>query len=98
MGDFNAPDMIPGQSYEYITACGWIDTYQVAQFKDCGITVPGVIDGWREKLAGKKVDGMRLDYIWCSKRKEILSSRVVFNGLKEPVVSDHFGVLIETKE
>ena len=98
MGDFNAPDVIPGQSYEHVTACGWIDTYQVAQFKDCGITVPGIIDGWREKLAGKKVDGMRLDYIWCSKRNEILSSRVVFNGMKEPVVSDHFGVLIETKE
>ena len=75
MGDFNAPDVILGQSYEHITACGWIDTYQIAQFKDCGITVPGVIDGWREKLAGKKVDGMRLDYIWCSKRKEILSSQ-----------------------
>ena len=98
MGDFNAPDVIPGQSYEHVTACGWLDTYQIAQFKDCGITVPGVIDGWREKLAGKKVDGMRLDYIWCNKKKEILSSRVVFNGLKEPVVSDHYGVLIETKE
>lgn len=98
MGDFNAPDVIPGQSYEHITSCGWIDTYQVAQFKDCGITVPDVIDGWREKLAGKKVDGMRLDYIWCSKRNEILSSRVVFNGMKEPVVSDHYGVLIEIKE
>ena len=47
---------------------------------------------------GKKVDGMRLDYIWCNKKKEILSSRVVFNGLKEPVVSDHYGVLIEIKE
>ena len=44
------------------------------------------------------MDGMRLDYIWCNKKKEILSSRVVFNGLKEPVVSDHYGVLIEKKE
>ena len=52
----------------------------------------------KKKLAEKKVDGMRLDYIWCNKKKEILSSRVVFNGLKEPVVSDHYGVLIEIKE
>ncbi|MBP3684579.1 MAG: endonuclease/exonuclease/phosphatase family protein [Oscillospiraceae bacterium] len=98
LGDFNAPDGIPGQSYEHIAACGWFDTFQSAHSKDSGITVPGVIDGWREKLDGKKVDGMRLDYIWCSKQKDILSSRVVFNGTKEPVVSDHFGVLIEVKE
>ena len=70
----------------------------IAECKDAGITVPGIVDGWREKLAGKQVDGMRLDYIWCSHKIEISSSRVVFNGIKEPVVSDHFGVMIETKE
>ncbi len=98
LGDFNAPDVIPGQSYERIAAGGWVDTYRIAECKDAGITVPGIVDGWREKLAGKQVDGMRLDYIWCSHKIEISSSRVVFNGIKEPVVSDHFGVMIETKE
>lgn len=98
LGDFNAPDAILGQSYEYIVASGWVDTYRVARCRDDGITVPGVIDGWREKLAGKRVEGMRLDYIWCSRKKEIRSSRVMFNGVKEPVVSDHFGVLVEVKE
>ena len=98
LGDFNAPDVVPGQSYEHIVACGWIDTFRIAQVKDSGITVPGVIDGWREKLKGKQVDGMRLDYIWCSRKKEVLSSRVMFSGRKEPVVSDHFGVLVEVKE
>lgn len=98
LGDFNAPDVVRGQSYELIIACGWFDTYQIARFRDGGITVPGIIDGWREKLAGKKINGMRLDYIWCSRRKEVLSSRVIFNGVNEPVVSDHFGVLIEVKE
>ena len=98
LGDFNAPDQVRGESYEYIVACGWRDTYQAAIYKDSGITVPGVIDGWREKLDGRKVEGLRLDYIWCSHKKEIRSSRVMFNGSREPVVSDHFGVLIETKE
>ena len=98
MGDFNAPDVIPGQSYAHMVSCGWTDTYRIAQFKDCGITVPGVIDGWREKLQGKRIDGMRLDYIWCNQKKEVVSSRVMFNGMKEPVVSDHFGVLIQIKE
>ena len=98
LGDFNAPDQVLGQSYEHIVACGWVDTYKIAQYKDSGITVPGIIDGWREKLIDKNVEGMRLDYIWCSQRKEIFSSRVVFNGMKEPVVSDHFGVMIQVKE
>ena len=79
-------------------ASGWYDTFQLARFKDCGITVPGAIDGWREQRKGKRSDGMRLDYIWCSRKKEILSSRVMYNGQKEQIVSDHFGVLIETKE
>ncbi len=98
LGDFNAPDTIPGQSYEHIIACGWVDTYQTAAIRDSGVTVPGIIDGWSEIPAGRRSDGMRLDYIWCSQKKEILSSRVMFNGNREPVVSDHFGVLIETRE
>lgn len=98
MGDFNAPDTVPGQSYEHIVASGWIDTYKVAHIKDDGITVPGPIDGWRDPQNREAAKGMRLDYIWCSQRKEIVSSRILFNGLKEPVVSDHYGVLIEVKE
>lgn len=98
MGDFNAPDMIRNQSYDFIRAQNWQDTYHLAYQHDSGITVPGIIDGWREKLAGQKIDGMRLDYIWSSRWPDVLTSRVVFNGVCEPVVSDHFGILIETKE
>lgn len=98
LGDFNAPDIVPDQSYGHIRSCGWTDTYRAALIKDRGITVPGVIDGWRGRINEENIDGMRLDYIWCSSKTEILSSRVVFNGSKEPVVSDHFGVMIEVKE
>lgn len=98
MGDFNAPDIVPGQSYEHILHCSWVDTYQVAAEKDFGITVPDVIDGWRDKLNDIKRTGMRLDYIWCSRNVCVRSFRVIFNGSNRPVVSDHFGVLINTKE
>ena len=97
LGDFNAPDVAVGQSYDHIAAGGWFDTYRIAASRDSGITVPGIIDGWRDKVK-EDVSGMRLDYIWCSQKKEIISSRVMFNGGKEPIVSDQFGVLIETKE
>ena len=98
LGDFNAPDTVHGQSYEHMVASGWYDTFQQAQRRDSGITVPGAIDGWRDHRTGSRSDGMRLDYIWCSRKKDILSSRVMYNGVKEQVVSDHFGVLIETAE
>ncbi len=98
LGDFNAPDQVRGESYDTVAGSGWIDTYKTAAHKDCGITVPGIIDGWRDKLTDKEANGMRLDYIWCSRPREVLFSRVVFNGMKEPIVSDHFGVMIEAKE
>lgn len=98
LGDFNAPDTVHGQSYEHIVSSGWYDTWQIARHRDCGITVSGAIDGWREQRKSWPEQGVRLDYIWCSQKKEVLSSRVVFNGTKEPVVSDHYGVLIEVKE
>lgn len=98
MGDFNAPDSIHGQSYEHIVASGWFDTYALARSRDSGITASGTIDGWKQRSVFKKEEGMRLDYIWCSRKQEIRSSRIMFNGTKEPMVSDHYGVLIETKE
>ena len=98
LGDFNAPDALPNQSYDHILSCGWADTYREAQVKDSGITVPGSIDGWREGKALSDAAGMRLDYIFCSQKPKIRASRVLFSGAREPVVSDHFGILIEEKE
>lgn len=98
MGDFNAPDTVHGQSYEHMAASGWFDTFQLAHSRDSGITVAGAIDGWRQRPVFNMENGMRLDYIWCSRKQDIRASRVLFNGVKEPVVSDHFGVLIDIKE
>jgi len=98
MGDFNAPDSIPGQGYEQIVASGWIDTYTVAASRDGGITAHPGIDGWKQQSPALRLEGMRLDYIWCSRKKQVRSSRTVFSGEKEPVVSDHYGVLIDVKE
>lgn len=98
MGDFNAPDSVHGQSYEHIVASGWFDTYALAHSKDNGITAIGAIDGWKQRPVFCQEKGLRLDYIWCNRKREIRSSRVLFNGIKEPKVSDHFGILIDIKE
>lgn len=98
MGDFNAPTCFQGESYDTMSASGWYDTFVLAQKKDEGITVPGVIDGWHKRMIDGKSYGMRLDQIWCSQKKEILSSAVLFDGRSYGAVSDHFALMIEIKE
>ena len=91
MGNFNSPAAIRGEGRDMVLDLGWRDSYEDAEIKDSGITVPGNIDGWRE---GEHT-GMRLDYIWTAKRHRVLQSKVVLNGISGPVLSDHFGVLAE---
>lgn len=97
LGDFNAPSVVRNESYDAMLYSDWHDTYLSAPRKDDGITVGGIIDGWRDKVPAGIKKGMRLDYIWCSQPQPIRYSYVVFNGAREKVVSDHFGVLIETE-
>ena len=93
MGDFNSPADKKQEGYEYVVRSGWNDTWQMAKLKDDGITVGGNIDGWTDKMDQKE---MRIDYIFCNKEISVESSNVVFNGKNYPVVSDHYGVLVET--
>lgn len=92
MGDFNSPAGIKGEGWEYVKAAGWKDTYELAREKDGGITVGKVIDGWRERLAG--TEGMRIDYIFCSRQVTVDKSEVICNDSNYEAVSDHYGVMI----
>ena len=42
-------------------------------------------------------ESCRLDYMFSSRPEMVVQSRVICNGTFYPVVSDHFGVMIETK-
>lgn len=98
MGDFNSQADRKNEGYDYVLRSGWLDTWQLAGEKDDGITVGGVIDGWKDKGSGalaRKEQGMRIDYIFCNKEISVKSSEVVFNGENYTVVSDHYGVLVE---
>lgn len=94
MGDFNSPAHVHGEGYSMVKDLGWKDTWEIAEIKDDGITVPGAIDGWENE----KTRGMRIDYIWTDGETRVLSSKVVFSGGEEPVISDHFGVAVEIEE
>lgn len=112
MGDFNSPAGVRGQGYDLVCESGWYDTYVLAAEKDCGVTVEEEIDGWRDRpvgetdenepdgtgQAGNAYKGMRIDHIFCSRPEKIVRSQVVCNGRKDPRVSDHYGVMIETEE
>ena len=92
MGDFNSPANKKQEGYEYVIQSGWNDTWLMAKKKDEGITVGGNIDGWNDKANQEE---MRIDYIFCNKEILVESSEVVFNGKNYPIVSDHYGVVIE---
>lgn len=99
LGDFNSPSNIPHEGYDYVIASGWYDTWTLAEKKDCGITVGKVIDGWRARMEKETVEsGMRIDFIWCNETPQIHCSQVICNGDNYPVVSDHYGVMIEILE
>ncbi|MBQ8507840.1 MAG: endonuclease/exonuclease/phosphatase family protein [Clostridia bacterium] len=98
MGDFNAPAELRGQGYDLIAGSGWRDGWLLAGNRDAGCTVRGAIDGWRGLLDGvDEAQGMRIDHIWVSQAVDTARCSVVFDGRHGRVVSDHFGVMLETK-
>ena len=91
LGDFNCPDTENNKGYSLLSKY-WCDTYKIARKRDDGITVKGKIDGWKSQ------DSKRIDYILTNEDVKIKSSYVIFNGINEGIISDHFGVMIETEE
>lgn len=96
MGDFNSPAETRHEGYDLIIRDGWADTYVLATSRDKGITVGGRIAGWTHRDLPS--EGARVDHIFCNRPWRISSSRVIFNGDNGPVVSDHFGVMVETTD
>ena len=94
MGDFNNPAHAKEEGYDTVLESGFYDTWHLTGQKDDGMTVVKVIDGWHDKGA---VDKMRIDFIFKNNDTEVESSHVIFNGDNGPVISDHFGVVIEEK-
>ena len=88
-GDFNAPSHMEQQSYTTILKDGYYDTYQLAAHKVGHDTTLANIDGWKQSK------GMRIDYIFINQKSSVLSSQVVLDGKNGPIVSDHYGILME---
>src|SRR5699024_10344209 len=87
LGDFNSEAEKRDEGYDYMLKNGWLDTYQLANNRDYGVTVGGNIAGWENNH-----DEKRIDFIFTNQHVTITSSNVIFNGINKRVISDHFGV------
>ncbi|WP_394152560.1 endonuclease/exonuclease/phosphatase family protein [Vibrio maritimus] len=90
LGDFNNPSHIRDEGYDYVLQRGLIDCYEIAEIKDAGTTVIKNIDGWE-----KNSQALRIDLVFSNQPVVVKQHQVIFNGDFYPVVSDHFGVLME---
>lgn len=90
MGDFNNDALIRNEGYDYLLSKGLIDSYDIALEKDNGITVKGEIAGWEGKTENK-----RLDIIFTNTNVNVKRSNVIFNGINENIISDHYGVEVD---
>ncbi len=91
MGDFNSEAGEKNKGYDSVVNGGFYDTYNLALKKDKGVTAHSQIDGWdKEKILRK----MRIDYIFTNRNKKIESSFVIFNGVNEDIISDHYGIIV----
>ncbi len=94
LGDFNTPADKMDEGYSLVLEKGWQDTFSLAKERDSGFTVSGKIAGW-EKSTDEQI---RIDYIFSKQTISVEKSQVVFDGKNEPVISDHFAVMIDVKE
>ena len=95
-GDFNSPAEVRGEGYDLVSDSGFHDVYDLAPVKIGNVTVPhgkGSIDGWHD--IAHPQDGMRIDQIWTRMPHHVSEYRVLFDGIDSPVVSDHFGVMVD---
>lgn len=90
LGDFNNPTTVEGEGYSLVRGLGWLDARDGAREVAGHDTIPGRIVGW-EQAEG----GARIDYALVNHPVPVRSHRVVLDGVGSPVVSDHYGVLVE---
>ncbi|WMJ81733.1 endonuclease/exonuclease/phosphatase family protein [Clostridium sp. MB40-C1] len=85
MGDFNNDAFLSNEGYDYIIDKNIKDIYSLAKSKDNGVTIIGKIDSWEG-------NNMRLDLILSNKNLKVEYCKVIFNGIRGEIISDHFGV------
>ena len=89
LGDFNNDAGVKNEGYDLVKSAELQDAFLEAPIKSGEFTVKAAIDGWETDQSDK-----RIDYIFNSRGK-VARYEVVFDGENYPVISDHFGILVE---
>lgn len=89
MGDFNTPAHLANEGYQLVTET-YRDAFLEAEKTQGSFTVEETIDGWEENT-----EKLRIDFVFHSEHWKVNEYAVIFNGVDTPIVSDHYGVMVE---
>ncbi|MFW5457222.1 endonuclease/exonuclease/phosphatase family protein [Streptococcus hyovaginalis] len=92
MGDFNNPTGNKGYQAVVNSGLDVVDSHVVAEEVSGDHSILADIDGWEGNDQAFKVD-----HAFVAKDFQVASSRVIFDGEKGPVISDHFGLAVTIK-
>lgn len=92
-GDFNQIAGTIGYNHILNSPLQLKDSFEIAEVTIGEATIEGPIDGWND-YEGQ----FRIDYIFVSEGLKVQQHEVIFDGVKEPLVSDHFGVVMKLVE
>lgn len=89
VGDFNNDAKKSNEGYDLVTksSLDLQDAFVAAKKRTGECTVEEAIDGWARNRSG-----LRIDYVFASKKFEIASYKVVFDDVNDIKISDHFGI------
>ncbi|MBP2622826.1 endonuclease/exonuclease/phosphatase family protein [Streptococcus oricebi] len=87
MGDFNCPFEGPGYREILASSLGLKDSHIEAKESLGQATVEGEIAGWEGNQEAYKID-----YAFLSSEWTVEQSSVVFDNLRGPIISDHYGL------
>ncbi|MDR2832144.1 MAG: endonuclease/exonuclease/phosphatase family protein [Streptococcaceae bacterium] len=95
LGDFNNDANITKQGYEFVLSSSpqLKDLFSAALQVVGEFTVEKAIDGWE-----KNSESLRIDFGFGNKGIDVLQAKVIFDGKKTPIVSDHFGLHFKISE
>ncbi len=92
LGDFNNGDNEKNKGYNMVRNAGFYDCFRLFDSNSPGFTATCKTAGWEDTPKNQ-----RIDYIFCSYPPRIKSAETVFDGINQKIISDHFGVIIETE-
>ncbi|MFC4711019.1 endonuclease/exonuclease/phosphatase family protein [Enterococcus eurekensis] len=89
-GDFNQIAGTVGHELVLNSPLKLKDSFEIAETTVGEATIEGPIDGWNDHEGS-----LRIDYVFVSEGIQVKNHTVTFDGVHAPLVSDHYGIMVE---